>query len=80
MAESPVPLSLEEHRELARELREAEACLRELCDLVAGVYGPDSRATFMFRRTVESLSRLRREMQVQAALDLPGGPADEIYV
>jgi len=79
MAE-PAPLSLEEHRELASELREADVYLRELCELVAGIYGPDSRATFMFRRATDSLSRLRREMQVQASLDVPDGRADHIYV
>ena len=79
MAEIPVPLSLEEHRELANELRVADARLHELSDLVSGVYGSESRVAFMFRRAAESVNRLRREMQTQASVDLPGDSTSQIY-
>ncbi len=72
-------MELEEHRELARELRLASARLRELCTLVTGVYGPESRAAFTFTRAVDSLERLRHEMQMQAALDCPEATHEKIY-
>jgi hypothetical protein len=71
MLRAPEPLSSEEHRELARELRNADTRLRELCSLLVGVYGAESRVAFSFLRATESLERLRREMQVQAVLDCP---------
>ena len=80
MAETPVPLSLEEHRELAQQLRLTDARLHELSELVTVVYGAESRVSFMFRRTAESVSRLRHEMQVQAALDVPGDSSEQIYM
>jgi len=80
MAETIVPLSREEHRELAGELRVTDARLHELSDLVTGVYGSESRVAFMFRRAAESVGRLRHEMQTQAALDLPGDPTEQIYL
>jgi hypothetical protein len=74
------PLKIEEHRELAHELRQTDARLHVLSELVTGVYGAESRVAFMFRRAAESVSRLRQEMQVQAALDLPGDPIEQIYL
>jgi hypothetical protein len=78
MAQSP--LSIEEHRDLAQELRLTDARLHELSELIAGVYGTDSRVAFMFRRAADSVSRLREEMQTQAVLDLEGEAGQPTYV
>ena len=66
------PLTLDEHRELARELEAACVRLRALFSVVTDVYGPESRAAFSARRSVEWIEHLRREMQVQAERDHPG--------
>jgi len=79
MAQTPVPLSLKEHLELASELRASGARLRVLCDLVTSVYGPDSRPAFSFARAAEALDRLRHDMQSQATVDLPDGKVDHLY-
>lgn len=80
MPQQSNPLTLEEHRELARELRMADNRLRELCNVVVGVYGAESRVAFTFLRAAEAVARLRREMQVQAALDWPDAVAERWYV
>ncbi len=68
-----------EHRELARELRLADMRLRELSNMVVGIYGAESRAAFSFVRALESLERLRREMQSQAASDWPEAASEQLY-
>jgi hypothetical protein len=79
MDESAERLTLEEHRELAHELRAACARLRELSNLVVGVYGPENRAAFSFLRAAETVERLRDEMQTQASLDWPDSVHEHIY-
>ncbi len=79
MDQAPAPLTLEEHRELARELRLTSSRLRELCALITGLYGSDSRAAFTFARAVESVERMRAEMQTQAVLDWPEAIKEHIY-
>ena len=79
-AESPLPLTLEEHRELGQEIRGANARLRELCTMMVGVYGFENRAAHSFVRLTEAMDSLRQELQRQAALDLPGDPVDGIYL
>jgi hypothetical protein len=76
----PVPLTLEEHRELGRELRAANARLQELCKVVVGVYGPNSHASFTFLKVAENLNRLCQDLQAQAARDLPGFSVDGFYL
>ena len=78
--ENPVPLTLEEHRELGREVRTANARLRQLCALVVDVYGPNNRAAFSFLKTVETVQRLCHDLQTQAAEDAPGLLTDDIYL
>jgi hypothetical protein len=74
------PLTMDEHRELARELHAAGARLRELCSLVVGLYGVESRAGFSFLRAAESVDRLRHELQTQAALDWPETSPEQLYL
>lgn len=77
--QAQVPLTLEEHRELGREVRAANARMRELCNLVVSVYGPNNRAAFSFMKVTEALDRLCQDLQTQAAQDLPGYPTDDFY-
>jgi hypothetical protein len=77
--ETLIPLTLEEHRELGHEIKIAHARLRELCDLVISVYGPNNGAAFSFLKVTEGLERLRGDLQAQAAEDLPECPTDDIY-
>lgn len=77
---APLPLTLEEHRELARELRANNARLRELCGLVVSVYGPNNQAAFTFQKVAETVERLCNDMQAQAAQDYPGFPIDNLYI
>jgi hypothetical protein len=70
--ESPAPLTLEEHRELGDEMKRTTARLRQLCDLVVSVYGPQSRAGFSFQNAVAALERLHQELEVQAVADIKG--------
>ncbi len=79
MERAPEPLTLEEHRQLARELRLTSARIRELCELVVSIYGTESRAAFSFSRAAESVERLRHEMQTQASLDWPEASQEKIY-
>jgi hypothetical protein len=78
--EAPVPLTLEEHRELGRAIRAARGRLHELCGLVVSVYGPNNRAAFSFLRAAEAMDRLAQDLQTQASHDLPGFPTDGFYV
>jgi hypothetical protein len=73
------PLTLEEHRDLGGEIRAARLRLRQLCELVLNVYGPNSQAAFTFLKAVEDLDRLNQELRVQAAHDLPGSAVDKLY-
>jgi hypothetical protein len=75
----PIPLTLEEHRQLGAEIRTARAHMYQLCDLVVAVYGPNNQAAFSFLKAVESLDRLSQDLQAQAVLDLPGYPTAELY-
>ena len=77
---SPVPLTLEEHRELGAELRSINARLQELCKLVVSVYGRNTQAAFTFIKAAEHVDRLCQDLQAQAAKDLPGYPIDGLYV
>ena len=77
--ENSLPLTLEEHRELGREMTLIVRRMRTLCDLVVGVYGPQNPAAFNFLRAMEAFNRLNQEMQNQAARDLPGYPLDDLY-
>ena len=79
-SESPLPLTLEEHRELGQEIRAASARLRELCTMMVGVYGSESPAARTFVKLTEAMESLRQELQTQAARDLPGYPVDGIYL
>ena len=78
--QSPVPLTLEEHRELGCELRAANARLQELCRVVVGVYGPHNQASFTFLKAAGNLNRLCQDLQAQAAKDLPGFSVDGFYL
>jgi hypothetical protein len=78
--ETPLPLTLEEHRELARELRASNVRMRELCQLVVSVYGPNNQAAFTFQRAAEAVDRLCNDLQAQAAQDYPGYPLGSLYV
>ena len=76
---TPIPLTLEEHRDLGAEVHSARVQMRQLCDLVVGVYGPNNQAGFSFLKAVESLDRLNQDLRAQAAQDLPGYPVDKLY-
>jgi hypothetical protein len=74
-----IPLTLDEHRELGREMRATTLRLRSFCDLVVQVYGPNNLAAFAFLKTLESLDRVNFELQAQARQDLPGHEKDNFY-
>lgn len=78
--QSPVPLTLEEHRELGAEMRTVNARMQELCKLVVSVYGPQNSAAFTFIKAAEQVGKLCQDLQAQAAKDLPGYPIDGIYL
>jgi hypothetical protein len=75
----PDPLTFEEHRELACELRGASKRLRELCAIVADIYGPNNQAAFSFGKAVEAVDRLCADMRAQAAQDCPGRDGAHLY-
>lgn len=79
-SEKPVPLTLEEHRELGREMRATNAQLRQLCALVVHAYGPNNRAAFSFLKALETVQRLCNDLQAQAAQDAPGLFTGDIYL
>jgi hypothetical protein len=78
--ETSTPLTLEEHRELSREIRAARARMRELCDVVVGVYGPNNRAAFSFLRVTDAMDRLCQNLQAQVSQDYPGPDVDDLYL
>ena len=78
--ETSTPLTLEEHRELSREVRAARARLRELCNVVVGDYGPNNRAAFSFLKITDAMERLSQDLQAQVAQDYPGSSVDDFYL
>jgi hypothetical protein len=72
-------LTLEEHRELSREIRAARIRMRELCSVVAGVYGPNNRAAFSFLKIADAMERLCQDLQAQVSRDYPGYDVDDLY-
>jgi hypothetical protein len=78
-SQTAIPLTLDEHRELGRELHAVNARMRELCQLVLAVYGPTNQASFTFLKTAESIERLCQDMQSQLAVDYPGHPEEKVY-
>ena len=79
-AENLISLSIEEHRELGREMKATLKRLRVLCALVVDVYGPASRAAFSFLKALEAMERLEQDLATQAMHDLPGYPSNDIYL
>ena len=77
---TPVPLTLEEHRELGAEMRAMNARVQELCKVIVSVYGPNTQAAFTFLKVAENVQRLCQDLQTQASHDLPGFPIDGIYL
>jgi len=75
-----VPLTLEEHRELGKEMKVSAARLRELCGLVVSVYGPQSSAGFRFMKAIDALDHLRQELETQAVRDLSGHGPERFYL
>ena len=75
-----IPLSLDEHRELGREMKATAKRLRILCALVVDVYGPANRAAFSFVKAMEAMERLEQDLATQAMHDLPGYPSNDIYL
>jgi hypothetical protein len=73
------PLTYEEHREFAQEIERTRARLTQLASVVTGIYGPQSRSTFAFRKLIEAMERMTSEMRAQAELDCPGLHAGEFY-
>jgi hypothetical protein len=70
--------TLDEHRELSREMRQTTRRLRTLCELAVNVYGPQSRLAFSFQRAIEDVERLNQDLKVQATQD--GFPGNDLYV
>jgi hypothetical protein len=77
--ESPLPLTLEEHRELGKEMRTAGARLQELCILVVKIYGAQNPAARRFLEVTEAIEDLKHELEAQAERDWPDQPAEGIY-
>jgi hypothetical protein len=77
--ETSIPLTLEEHRQLSLEIRAARVRMRELCDVVVGVYGPNNRAAFSFLRLTDAMDRLCQNLQTQVSQDYPGPDVDDLY-
>ena len=76
----PAPFNLDEHRELALEIRAANARMQELYKVMVDVYGPNNQAVFTFQKIVEGLDHLCRDLQAQADQDLPGHHLDKLYL
>jgi len=77
--ESTRPLTLEEHRELGKEVGAVTARLHQLCELVLTVYGPNNQAAFTFQQVTQQLERLCQDLQSQARKDLPGFDVERLY-
>jgi hypothetical protein len=78
--QTPIPLTMEEHRELGVEMRAMNARMQELCKVVVGVYGPHAQAAFTFQKVADGVQRLCQDLQAQASRDLPGYPTDGFYL
>lgn len=78
--QTPVPLSLDEHTELGRELRQTRLRLHEFCSVIIDVYGAHNRAAFTFQKVIESIERLAGDMEAQAAADHPGTKVADLYL
>ena len=78
--EASNPLTLEEHRQLGRELRAANARLRQLSELVVSVYGPNNRAAFSFLKLAEAMERTCQDLETQATRDVGGYPGETFYL
>ena len=63
---------------MSREMRQVTRRLRALCELVVGVYGPQSRAAFSFLRTLEDVERLNQDLNTQSIHD--GYPGNDLYL
>jgi hypothetical protein len=79
-AENLISLTIDEHRELGREMKATARRLRALCDVVISVYGPANRAAFSFLKTLEAIDRLEQDLATQAMQDLPGYPSNDLYL
>jgi len=79
-AENRIPLSLEEHRELGREMKATVRRLRVLSALVVDVYGPANRTAFSFLKAMEAMERLEQDLATQVSNDYPGHPTSDIYL
>ena len=78
--ESAIPLTIDEHRELGREMTVTALRLRAMCDLVVSVYGPANRAAFSFLKAMEAIELLQQDLATQAMHDLPGYPSNDLYL
>jgi hypothetical protein len=54
--------------------------LRELCNVVASVYGPNNRAAFSFLKITDDMERLCQDLQTQVTRDYPGYDVDDFYL
>jgi len=79
-AEKVISLTIDEHRELGREMKASVRRLRALCDLIISVYGPGNRAAFSFLKALEAINRLEQDLATQAMQDLPGYPSNDLYL
>jgi hypothetical protein len=79
-SQTPNPLTLEEHRELGREMSATNARLRELCHLVVSVYGPQNRAAFSALKATAAMERLCQDLQTQVTVDYPGFATEKFYL
>ena len=70
-AEKVISLTIDEHRELGREMKASVRRLRALCDLVVDVYGPANRAAFSFLKALEAFDHLEQDRATQAVQDFP---------
>jgi len=75
--EISIPLTIDEHRELGREMKATTRRLRALCDVV--VDGPANRAAFSFQKALEAIELLEHDLATQAMHDLPGYPSNDLY-
>ena len=78
--DSANPLTLEEHRQLGKELRATNARLRQLSALMVSLYGPNNGAAFTFQKVAEAMDRLCNELENQAAHDIAGYSSETFYV
>ena len=75
-----ISLTIDEHRELGREMKATSQRMRELCKLVLSVYGPANRTSFSFLKAMDAIELLEQELATQAMQDLPGYPANDLYL